>query len=106
MQPDRRLRVLAALVLAWGAVVLSTGVGIGWAQTTEPTPPPGGVAPPTTGPAPAQPSPADPGKGGKSPCDNGFIKPFCATGEVATQLMQGAFAGAAGTVVRSAPAPV
>src|SRR5712692_8040061 len=106
MAPARRLRVLDALTLAWAAAVLPCSPGIAWTQTTEPAPPPVGVAPPTTGPAPAQPSPAGPEKGGKSPCDNGFVKPFCATGEVAKKLAEGDLSGAAGAAVSTVVAPV
>jgi len=89
MLPRKRFRVLAALIAAWGAALLSTGLGAAWAQTTEPTPP-------STAPAPAQ--PAEPVPGGNGLCDKPLINIACATGDVAKKLAEGDLPGAVSTV--------
>jgi hypothetical protein len=112
MSPAKHLRVLAVLAVAWGAVVLFTGVGMVWAQTSDATPPP--PAPPATGapvppgavPGPAQPQSPDPGHGGKSPCDNKWVGMVCGAVDAAKQFAAGDVVGAAGTAVGSVAAPV
>ncbi|MGH9008634.1 MAG: hypothetical protein ACRDYF_02170, partial [Acidimicrobiia bacterium] len=97
MSPARQLRILTARALAWGAVVLALSSGIASAQTTEPTAPPAPAVtatPSAEAPAPAQP----PGDDGKSSCDNRFVKPFCAVGDVAKKLAEGDLPGAVSTV--------
>src|SRR5437879_6139087 len=113
MRPGRRLGALAALIPAWGVVVLTGGVGTVWAQTTEaPGPSAASPAPAVTAPgqpAPSETPPSDPGHGGgggKNLCDNKLIQWGCAAGDVAKKLMQGDLAGAAGTAVSSVAAPV
>src|SRR5579884_889760 len=120
MKPARRLHVLVGLTLAWGAVVLSTGLGTVWAQTTDPAPPttspgmpPPASAPPAAAPAQpvatpgaAQPSP-DPGHDAKSWCDNNWWRRgLCGTVEAAKQFAHGDVTGAAGTAVSTVAAPV
>jgi hypothetical protein len=112
MSPAKRLGALAALVLAWGVIVLNLGAGAAWTQTTEPggpsSPPPAAAVAAAGQPAPSEASPASPSHsdGGKSLCDNRFVEWACGVGDVASKLAEGDLPGAAGTAVSSVAAPV
>jgi hypothetical protein len=114
MSPAKRLRVLTAITLAWGAIVVTLSAGAAWAQTTETTTP-ASTPPPSTpvSSAPAAPAAATPelgpvsGRGdGKSWCDKGAARFLCAGGKFAEQLSEGDLVGAAGTAVSEVAAPV
>jgi hypothetical protein len=109
----RILVALLALLIAWGAVVLSAGAALAHttpapAPTAPPHPPAITVSPGApAGPAPAQPAPANPGNGSAPPqeenglCDRGPVltRVTCQTiGDVAGNLAKGDVAAIPGDV--------
>src|SRR5581483_11052147 len=103
MRPARRLAGVAALMTAWGALVVSIGVGATWGQTTEPTGP--AVPPAAADPTPHVPAP-EPGDGKGFCAKNPFTHGLCGVVDAAKDFANGDLPGAAGAVAGGVVAPV
>lgn len=101
MQPSKRVAAVAALITAWGAVVLTAGVSAAWAQSTEP---PSASQPPAAA-EPAPPAPA-PGNGDRGFCGGGVGHAVCAAVDAAKDFANGDLPAAAGDVAGGVVAPV